>query len=55
MLLTFENKDMLLVAKKNIYPGDELLLDYKEGRTEWKDEKERVWLLLQYGFPLAAL
>ena len=52
--LTLGNKDMLLVAKQKIWPGDELLLDYKEGKTEWNDEKERVWLLLQYGFPLAA-
>jgi len=41
--------DVLLVASRNIQPGEELWLKYKDGHE--MDEKEKLLLMLQYGFP----
>jgi hypothetical protein len=42
--------DILLIARDTIEPGDELFLSYQGGKTDF-EEKQRVWLSLQYGFP----
>mmetsp|Transcript_23731 Transcript_23731/g.38812 ORF Transcript_23731/g.38812 Transcript_23731/m.38812 type:complete len:399 (-) Transcript_23731:69-1265(-) len=44
------DRDILLIARNTIQAGDELFLSYQGGKTEF-EEKQRVWLSLQYGFP----
>jgi hypothetical protein len=45
------DNDFALVARTNINPGDELFLSYRRDTENLNDEK-RIWLWLQYGFPL---
>lgn len=46
-----DDQDLVLVARKIIYPGEELFLAYaKRDLTE----EERVWKMLQYGFSLSS-
>jgi len=49
----FEPKDgdVLLVASRNIDFGEELWLSYRDSQTI-ESEEEKIWLMLQYGFPL---
>jgi len=42
--------DVLLVASRNIQPGEELWLKYKDGH-DMMDDNEKSLLMLQYGFP----
>ena len=50
---TLDDQDIVLVARKTIHLGDELFLSYKgKGEGDNTEEKQRAWLLLQYGFPL---
>ena len=45
-----QDGDMLLVAREKIIKGDEIWLSYKANK-ENVEAKERIWLVLQYGFP----
>lgn len=48
---SLDNKDVLLVARRQILPGEELFLSYRNNRSRpMIDEKERAWTTLQYGF-----
>ena len=47
-----QDQDLVLVAKRTIYPGEELFLSYTK-RDLLSDEQERVWKMLQYGFCLS--
>jgi len=44
------NRDALLVARREIPPGKELFLSYRNRAKPMVDEKERAWTCLQYGF-----
>ena len=49
--LLLDDKDILLVARRQIELGDELFLSYRNNRaTPMVDEKERAWTTVQYGF-----
>lgn len=46
-----DDRDVLLVARCQILPGDELFVSYRNNRRRpMVDEKERAWNTLQYGF-----
>lgn len=45
-----DDKDALLIARREILPGDELFLSYRNNRAKPMEEKERAWTTLQYGF-----
>jgi len=45
--------DILLVASRDIGTGSELWLSYRDPASI-KSEEDKIWLLLQYGFPLHA-
>jgi len=45
-----QDGDILLVAREKIIKGDEIWLSYKNHKENF-DARERIWLLLQYGFP----
>ncbi len=47
--LKYQDQDILLVASRDIQPGNELWLKYKS-RSKM-ETKEKLWLMLQYGFP----
>lgn len=51
LVLEIDERDILLVASKNLKDGDELWLSYKNC-DENMEIRQRLWLLLQYGFPL---
>jgi hypothetical protein len=44
------SRDALLVARREISPGEELFLSYRNRAKPMVDEKERAWTCLQYGF-----
>jgi SET domain. len=46
-----DDKDLLLVATREIHPGDELWLCYKKFAGEQQDPREKLWWTIQYGFP----
>lgn len=46
-----QDTDLILVARQNIHPGEELFLSYTK-RSMLADEETRVWKMLQYGFCL---
>mmetsp|Transcript_23108 Transcript_23108/g.48747 ORF Transcript_23108/g.48747 Transcript_23108/m.48747 type:complete len:437 (+) Transcript_23108:13-1323(+) len=50
--LELDDKDVLLIARCEILPGDELFLSYRNNNRGSKpmEEKERAWTTLQYGF-----
>lgn len=55
----YHDQDLLLVASRNIQDGDELFLSYYQSELQQQKEtdnndaeKERIWKMLQYGFPL---
>jgi hypothetical protein len=45
-----DDRDVLLIARREISPGDELFLSYRNNRAKPMEEKERAWTTLQYGF-----
>jgi hypothetical protein len=45
-----DDRDVLLIARREITPGDELFLSYRNNRANPMEEKERAWTTLQYGF-----
>lgn len=45
--------DILLVASRDIGTGSELWLSYRDPASI-KSEEDKIWLMLQYGFPLHA-
>jgi hypothetical protein len=48
-----DDKDILIVARRDIQPGEELYLSYRdESETRDLTSSDRLWLLFQYGFPL---
>lgn len=49
-VLHLDDRDVLLVARREIRPGEELFLSYRNNRAKPLDEKERAWTALQYGF-----
>ena len=49
-VLHLDDRDVLVVAKREIRPGEELFLSYRNNRAKPMDEKERAWTALQYGF-----
>ena len=49
-ILHLDDRDVLLVARREIRPGEELFLSYRNNRAKPMDEKERAWTALQYGF-----
>ena len=49
-VLNLDDRDVLLVAGREIRPGEELFLSYRNNRAKPMDEKERAWTTLQYGF-----
>ncbi len=48
-VLHLDDRDVLLVARREIRPGEELFLSYRNNRAK-PMEKERAWTALQYGF-----
>mmetsp|Transcript_16268 Transcript_16268/g.18854 ORF Transcript_16268/g.18854 Transcript_16268/m.18854 type:complete len:367 (-) Transcript_16268:603-1703(-) len=46
-----KDNDVLLIASRDIDIGEELWLSYREGQ-KLKTDEEKIWLMLQYGFPL---
>ena len=49
-VLHLDDRDVLLVARREIRPGEELFLSCRNNRAKPMDEKERDWTTLQYGF-----
>lgn len=49
---TLQEKDLVLVARRAIQPGEELFLSYTKRELLATNEKDRVWKMLQYGFCL---
>ena len=49
-VLHLDDRDVLLVARREIRPGEELFLSYRNNRAKPMEEKERAWTALQYGF-----
>ena len=48
-----DEQDILIVARRDIRPGEELFLAYRDpSETEGLTSNDRLWLLFQYGFPL---
>jgi hypothetical protein len=47
-----DDKDLLLVATREIYQGDELWLSYKQFSAKEDDSRQKLWWTLQYGFPI---
>uniref|UniRef100_A0A7S3PTX5 SET domain-containing protein n=1 Tax=Chaetoceros debilis TaxID=122233 RepID=A0A7S3PTX5_9STRA len=47
--MKLRDDDILLVASRNIEPGEELWLKYKDRGD--MEERDKLWLMLQYGFP----
>mmetsp|Transcript_25581 Transcript_25581/g.55949 ORF Transcript_25581/g.55949 Transcript_25581/m.55949 type:complete len:560 (+) Transcript_25581:244-1923(+) len=49
-----DDRDILLVARRDIVPGEEMFLSYSRGLSDSDDltGQERLWLLFQYGFPI---
>jgi len=48
-----DEQDILIVARRDIEPGEELFLAYRDAsETQGLTSNDRLWLLFQYGFPL---
>ena len=48
-----DDQDILIVARRDIQPGEELYLSYRDAtETQGLTSNDRLWLLFQYGFPL---
>lgn len=48
-----DEQDILIVARRDVQPGEELFLAYREAsETQGLTSTDRLWLLFQYGFPL---
>lgn len=52
-LVLREMRDLVLVARRPIQGGEELLMSYSGKADTQPSEKERAWRMLQYGFPLS--
>jgi hypothetical protein len=48
------DKDIVIVARRTISPGEELFISYTGVQENLSSEDDRIWKMLQYGFPLDA-